>query len=684
MLLSRSGLPDRSEWDAHVTGRAGRAIAAIRRMEAAGAEVVVLAADVTRADDMRRVRDEVLARFGRVDVVVHAAGLPGGGMAEVKERAAAEEVLAPKVAGTLALRDAFGDLDLEAVVLCSSITAVAGGFGQVDYCAANNFLDAHARGEHGWRAAAVVSVNWGRWLEVGMAAEVAAPAGFVALRRGDRIRAVDHPILTARHEPDGDGLGWVGGHVAPETHWVLDEHRISGVPVLPGTGHVEMARCASDAVLPPSGGVVELRDVVFVEPLSVADGASAEIRVVFAPEAEGAEFQVRSVIGGRERVHARGTAARVDPGPAPYVDVAAIAARCAPAGTDQGGVPLSGLLELGPHWGRNMRGCHIGRNEALGLFEADDLVALDLDRWGLHPALMDSATSFTWVDIQGHYLPLGYGRITVRDRLPRSFWSHMRFRDSDTDEVLAVDVTFIGMDGTVLAEMSDYVLRRIDTDAVVAGVTAHAGAQRAAADGSVPDEPSAPEGSAGRDGRAAAAGGADTASEVGIRPADGADAFRRLLAVPLGPQVVVAATPLAGYLANVGSVTQETVETELDPAAVAERPARPADEGYVAPRGEVEAAVARLWGEVLGGERIGVDDDFFELGGNSLIAVQLIALIRKELGVRLPMRSLFEEPTVAGVTALIEQTRAATAADAPSAPTGQTVIPRLPRRSEQQ
>ncbi|MGW4667595.1 SDR family NAD(P)-dependent oxidoreductase [Streptosporangium sandarakinum] len=684
VLLSRSGLPDRSEWDAHVTGRTGRAIAAIRRMEAAGAEVVVLAADVTRADDMRRVRDEVLARFGRVDVVVHAAGLPGGGMAEVKERAAAEEVLAPKVAGTLALRDAFGDLDLEAVVLCSSITAVAGGFGQVDYCAANNFLDAHARGEHGWRAAAVVSVNWGRWLEVGMAAEVAAPAGFVALRRGDRIRAVDHPILTARHEPDGDGLGWVGGHVAPETHWVLDEHRISGVPVLPGTGHVEMARCASDAVLPPSGGVVELRDVVFVEPLSVADGASAEIRVVFAPEAEGAEFQVRSVIGGRERVHARGTAARVDPGPAPYVDVAAIAARCAPAGTDQGGVPLSGLLELGPHWGRNMRGCHIGRNEALGLFEADDLVALDLDRWGLHPALMDSATSFTWVDIQGHYLPLGYGRITVRDRLPRSFWSHMRFRDSDTDEVLAVDVTFIGMDGTVLAEMSDYVLRRIDTDAVVAGVTAHAGAQRAAADGSVPDGPSAPEGSAGRDGRAAAAGGADTASEVGIRPADGADAFRRLLAVPLGPQVVVAATPLAGYLANVGSVTQETVETELDPAAVAERPARPADEGYVAPRGEVEAAVARLWGEVLGGERIGVDDDFFELGGNSLIAVQLIALIRKELGVRLPMRSLFEEPTVAGVTALIEQTRAATAADAPSAPTGQTVIPRLPRRSEQQ
>ncbi|WP_326821534.1 type I polyketide synthase [Streptosporangium sp. NBC_01756] len=677
VLLSRSGLPGRDRWDAHAAGREGRAVTAIRRMEAAGAEVLVLAADVTDADDMRRVRRETLDRFGRVDVIVHAAGLPGGGMAEVKERAAAERVLAPKVAGTLALREAFGDLDLEAVVLCSSITAVAGGFGQVDYCAANNFLDAHARGEHGWRAATVVSANWGRWLEVGMAAEVAAPAGFVALQHGDRIRAIDHPILTAWHEADDDGLGWAGGSISPETHWALDEHRISDVSVLPGTGHVEMARCASDAVLPPSGGVVELRDVVFVEPLSVADGATAEIRVVFSPEADGAEFQVRSVIGGEQRTHARGTAARVDPGPAGHVDVAAIVERCAPAGDEQGGVPLSGLLTLGPHWGHNLRSCHIGQNEALGWFEADELVGLDLDRWGLHPAMMDSATSFTWVDIQGHYLPLGYGRITVRDRLPGAFWSHLRFRDSDTDEVLAVDVTLIAADGTVVTEISDYVLRRINTDAVVAGVTAGAGAQRAAA-----AVRSGPDVQGGHGGQVAPAGGGPDA--VGIRPADGAEAFHRLLATPLGPQVVIAATPVAAYLAGVGSVTQETVETELDSAAVADRPARTAGDDHVAPRGEVESAIARLWSEVLGGERIGVDDDFFELGGNSLIAVQLIALIRKELGVRLPMRSLFEEPTVAGVTSLIEQARAAAPATATASATDQSVIPRLPRRSEQQ
>ncbi|WP_327085641.1 SDR family NAD(P)-dependent oxidoreductase [Nonomuraea sp. NBC_01738] len=646
VLLSRSGLGA----GAGGSARERRAAASIERLEAAGAEVLVLAADVTDAADMRRVREETLARFGRVDVLVHAAGLPGGGMAEVKERAAAEAVLAPKVRGTLALRAAFGDLPLEAVVLCSSITAVAGGFGQIDYCAANNFLDAHAASAHGWNAAQVVSVNWGKWLEVGMAAEADAPAGFVALQRGDRIKAIDHPIITARHE--GEDLGWCGGTLAPETHWVLDEHRISDVPVLPGTGHVEMARCASDAVL-PGDGLVELRDVVFVEPLSVADGAKAEIRVVFSPESDGAEFQVQSIVGDSKRTHARGTAAKVPAGPDERVDVDAILARCSPAPDQQGGVPLSGLLTLGPHWSRNLSRSHAGQNEAMGLFEADDAVLVDLPRWGLNPAMLDSATSFSWVEVEGHYLPLGYGRITVHAPLPAVFWSHLRVTSADTDEVLAVDVTLLAPDGTVLVRISDYVLRRIDTDAVVAGVVANADAQKANKAAHAPQS----------------AGG----EVAGIRPADGAYAMRRLLGAALGTQVVVAATPVAELMAGVGTLTQESVESELDPAAVAERQTRSPGDGYVAPRGETEATIARLWGEVLGGEHIGVDDDFFELGGNSLIAVQLIALIRKELGVRLPMRSLFEEPTVAGVAALIEQTRLA-----PAEPAAQT-IPRQPR-----
>ena len=90
--------------------------------------------------------------------------------------------------------------------------------------------------------------------------------------------------------------------------------------------------------------------------------------------------------------------------------------------------------------------------------------------------------------------------------------------------------------------------------------------------------------------------------------------------------------------------------------------------------------MARLFGEVLGGEEVGVEDDFFDLGGNSLVAVQLIALVRKQLQVKLPMRSLFEEPTVAGLVRLIEQARDGGAAAEPDDADG--AIPRQPRRAD--
>jgi acyl carrier protein len=73
-----------------------------------------------------------------------------------------------------------------------------------------------------------------------------------------------------------------------------------------------------------------------------------------------------------------------------------------------------------------------------------------------------------------------------------------------------------------------------------------------------------------------------------------------------------------------------------------------------APRGAIEQAVAALFTELLGHERIGVDDNFFALGGHSLLAARLVALVRKDFQVELTLLDLFDNPTVAGVAAFIE------------------------------
>jgi acyl-coenzyme A synthetase/AMP-(fatty) acid ligase len=111
-----------------------------------------------------------------------------------------------------------------------------------------------------------------------------------------------------------------------------------------------------------------------------------------------------------------------------------------------------------------------------------------------------------------------------------------------------------------------------------------------------------------------------------------------------------------------------TANGKLDRAALptpdGERPA--AGPEFVAPRTPVEEQVATVWRKALGVDQVGVNDDFFALGGHSLLAVRVVFLVRAELGRDVPVRTLFDHPTVASFTDHL--------------PTGPAVAP-IPRRA---
>jgi len=112
-------------------------------------------------------------------------------------------------------------------------------------------------------------------------------------------------------------------------------------------------------------------------------------------------------------------------------------------------------------------------------------------------------------------------------------------------------------------------------------------------------------------------------------------AFVRLKALPLTPN---------------GKVDHKAL-----PAPDQSRPEM--EEAFVAPGTPTEEVLARIWSDILGVERVGVHDNFFELGGHSLLAIQLVSRLRNALPVELPLRTLFEAPTVAGLASEIVHLR---------------------------
>ncbi len=94
---------------------------------------------------------------------------------------------------------------------------------------------------------------------------------------------------------------------------------------------------------------------------------------------------------------------------------------------------------------------------------------------------------------------------------------------------------------------------------------------------------------------------------------------------------------------------------------------------HVAPRTRVEETLRDIWADILGISALSVDDNFFELGGHSLIATRLLSRVRDTFRLTLPLRAIFDHPTIAGLAQIVEETQAR------NQPSRVPVVTRLPR-----
>ncbi|HKV38268.1 MAG TPA: phosphopantetheine-binding protein, partial [Blastocatellia bacterium] len=150
----------------------------------------------------------------------------------------------------------------------------------------------------------------------------------------------------------------------------------------------------------------------------------------------------------------------------------------------------------------------------------------------------------------------------------------------------------------------------------------------------------------------------DLRERFGITPQEAVRGLDVALALERA-QVIVSARD---FLQVLKSQSEPAAKGLLDQIASIGRPQAVDDpssraSAYVAPEGEIEQAVALIWRDVFGIEQIGANDDFFNMGGNSLVAIQVISRLRKELELDLPMSALFENPTISSLSAALAALR---------------------------
>ncbi|MGS2644852.1 type I polyketide synthase [Streptosporangium sp. G12] len=173
LLLGRTALPPRNRWDAACEPVTRHAIDAVRSLEARGVTVRTVAADIADTAGLARLADPGTLGLPPVRGVVHAAGVVDNRLLRAYDEEALRAVMRPKVAGALALHEAFPPGTLDFLVLFSSAGQLLGLPGQASYAAANAFLSGLARHRRAGGDDTVLSLAWTSWRGLGMSASSA-------------------------------------------------------------------------------------------------------------------------------------------------------------------------------------------------------------------------------------------------------------------------------------------------------------------------------------------------------------------------------------------------------------------------------------------------------------------------------------------------------------------------------
>ncbi|HID99343.1 MAG TPA: amino acid adenylation domain-containing protein, partial [Thiotrichaceae bacterium] len=702
VLTGRSAFPGRAEWDNWLTTHPEQEsisskIRKIQALEEQGAEILIANADVANPQQMQGVLTATEQRFGSLNGVIHAAGVPDGALILRQTQEMTEQILAPKLKGTLVLDSLLQDVELDFFLLCSSLASIFGIGGQIGYCAANAFLDVFAQFKMANGNRFTAAINWDAWQEVGMAAKATTPVENPKTPKDDisEQKAVSHPLFDHCFVNETEEIYVT--HFSLLKHWVLGEHKGMGNGMLPGTAYLEMAKAAFENHI-QNGETVEIRQLYFLMPLMVGENEEKEVRTILKRQGNRFEFSIMSSSNPEQwQEHARGEIACIKAEAQETHDIKAIEAKCQQkivlTKEDYNSPAEQQLIEFGPRW-KSLKQIQFGKHQALARLELSESFIADTLSYQLHPALLDNATGLanfdyfyaSWNKLQqtalsefatsffsvkeagAYYLPFSYKRLRITGPLPSQIYSYVRYAGNSNlpKGTLKFNITIMDAQGTVLVEIEDYTLRKVDVEKVSTQMPR--ASQKISADllDMKKQNALAPEKGPQQNGKRVNFAIDEKKAPVinvlqqdikeGLQPTEGIEVFSRILGSTL-PQVIVSTRDLQSQFEQNNNANLLRSLKDAEPKQPESTHPRPKlNNAYIAPRNKLERKLTEIWQQFLGIEQVGIYDDFFELGGDSLLAIQLIPKLRETFQTEVSANNLLNSPLIATLAEFIEET----------------------------
>jgi acyl transferase domain-containing protein/acyl carrier protein len=264
----------------------------------------------------------------------------------------------------------------------------------------------------------------------------------------------------------------------------LSDHVIYGTVVVPGATYAAMALAA---VGPPA----RVRDVFFYEPIILPEKSSREVQLTLHPLEDGGELSFR--------VHSRPYGVRdaewslnADGTVVTGVDDEPVAEKADPV--DEAIERLNRMrpqelfetfadmeLAWGPTWSGSLKSLWLGEGEAIGDIVVGEELAEQLGTEPMHPVLMDLCTGVAFPafpallaaeqGVNDLFLPLRYGQVTLRERMPRRFYCRARWHTSGLDsETQVFDLDFVDRNGRLLGGIREFTVKRAPREALLRGL----------------------------------------------------------------------------------------------------------------------------------------------------------------------------------------------------------------------